>query len=146
MCKHCQCKCKMCQDCNCKMCKYCQCQCNKGDSKMPEAEKMRILSYYQSTLRNVGVFTTLALASLAAAHSAKIHKNKLGLYARYLASIIFISIACFISWMLVKLDKEYQGKGDPIAEWDWTAPVLILTQVAIVIAIVFSFTKRLVKK
>ena len=108
---------------------------------MPEAEKMRILSYYQSTLRNVGVFTTLALASLAAAHSAKIHKNKLGLYARYLASTIFISIAFFISWMLVKLDKEYQGKGDPIAEWDWTAPVLILTQVAIVIAIVLVLLK-----
>ena len=118
---------------------------NKNE-KMSESEKLGILSYYQSTLRNVGVFTTLALASLAAAHTAKMHKNKLGLYARYIAATIFISIACFISWMLVKLDKKYEGKGDPIHEWAWTAPILILTQFFIIIAIVFSFTKRLVKK
>ena len=149
MCKHCQCTCKMCQDCNCKMCKHCQCQCNKGDSKMSEAEKaekIRVLSYYQSTLRNAGMFTTLALATLAAAHSAKQQKNMIGVYARYIASFMFIVLSLFVSWMLIKLDKEYQGKRDHIAEWDWIAPVLILTQVAIFIAIVFSFKKRLIKK
>ena len=43
-----------------------------------DEKHLKILSYYQSTLRNAGMFTTLSLAALAAAHGSKSQKKSMG--------------------------------------------------------------------
>jgi hypothetical protein len=117
---------------------------NKSNTKIQanDDKQLKILSYYQSTLRNAGMFTTLSLATLAAAHGSKHQKNLWGVYARYIASMMFLSLAIFVSIQLITLRDKYEGIGDPIGIWKWTAPMLLITQFAIFVAILMSFGNR----
>ena len=108
-----------------------------------EKQRLSILSYYQSTLRNVGVFTTLSLASLAAAHSSPIYKNPWGGYARYASAFMFLCIAIFISWRLVQLRERYIQQGDPLGSWKYMSPALAITHIAIFAALLFSFINKM---
>lgn len=112
-------------------------------NNISESKKIDLLSYYQSTVRNAGMFTTLSLAALAAAHGAKKQKNNVGLYLRYLAALMFILIGLFVSWMLIELDREYEDRGDPLDKWKWLSPTLVFTQISIIFAILLSFLTKL---
>ena len=115
---------------------------DKQEAESKEKQRLSILSYYQSTLRNVGVFTTLALASLAAAHSSPIYKNPWGGYARYASTFMFLCIAIFISWRLVQLRERYIQRGDPLGGWKYMSPALLITHIAIFSAMLFSFINK----
>ena len=104
--------------------------------------QLKIMTYYQSTLRNAGLFTSLSLATLAAAHGSKPQKNLWGVYARYIISIMFISLAIFVSIQLITLRDKYENIGDPIGSWKWIAPTMLFTQFAICVAILMSLFKR----
>lgn len=107
-----------------------------------DEKHLKILSYYQSTLRNAGMFTTLSLAALAAAHGSKPQKNPWGVHARYIAALMFLTLAIFVSMQLITLRDKYENTGDPLGDWKWTAPMLLITQLAIFIAILLSFSNR----
>lgn len=111
-----------------------------------KAHSLKVLSYYQSTLRNAGVFTTLALAALAAAHSHTINKNPWGGYARYAASLVFLVIALFVSFKLLDLRERTKHLNDPIGAWQPATFSILIADFAIFVAIVLSFINRMILK
>lgn len=119
---------------------------DKQEDTKKKEHSLKVLSYYQSTLRNAGVFTTLALAALAAAHSHTINKNPWGGYARYAASIVFLGIALFVSFKLLDLRERTKHLNDPVGAWQPATFSILIADFAIFVAIVLSFINRMVLK
>ena len=108
-----------------------------------QKKELSLLSYYQSTLRNAGMFTTLSLATLAAAHGYTVKRNPWGAYARYASTLLFLALAIYVSWRLVQLRETYKETDDPLGKWKHIAIILLVAQSIIFIAIVLSFIKRI---
>lgn len=119
---------------------------DKQEDMKKNEHSLKILSYYQSTFRNAGVFTTLALAALAAAHSHTINKNPWGGYARYAASIVFLGIALFVSFKLLDLRERTKHLNDPVGAWQPATFSILIADFAIFVAIVLSFINRMILK
>jgi len=121
---------------------------NKEKQKQENIQQksLSVLSYYQSTLRNSGMFTTLALATLAAAHGHVIHKNPWGGYARYAASLLFLGLAVFVSFRLLVLREKNIHLNDPLGPWQPVNISILIAQVVIFIAIVLSFVNKMILK
>ena len=116
------------------------------EEQQKQKKAMSLLSYYQSTLRNAGMFTTLSLATLAAAHSYTVKRNPWGAYARYALTLLFLSLAIYVSFRLVQLREKHKESDDPLKNWKYFAIVLLVAQSIILIAIVLSFIKRMIRK
>ena len=65
--------------------------------------------WFQSSLRNVGLFTSVSFGALA---YARVHRNKRPIYNLFLilASIIFMVVSLMINWYLIQNYEDYQKK------------------------------------
>lgn len=65
--------------------------------------------WFQSSLRNVGLFTSVSFGALA---YARVHRNKRPIYNLFLilASIIFMMVSLMINWYLIQNYEDYQKK------------------------------------
>lgn len=111
-----------------------------------EEMQLKVLSYYQSTLRNAGMFTTLSLATLAAAHSHHININPWGGYARYAASLLFLGISLFVALRLLHIREKNRYLNDPIGVWNPVTISILVAQFIIFVAIILSFVNRMILK
>lgn len=65
--------------------------------------------WFQSSLRNVGLFTSVSFGALA---YARVHRNKRPMYNLFLilASITFMMVSLMINWYLIQNYEIYQKK------------------------------------
>lgn len=65
--------------------------------------------WFHTSLRNVGLFTSVSFGALA---YARVHRNKRPIYNLFLilASIIFMMVSLMINWYLIQNYEDYQKK------------------------------------
>ena len=65
--------------------------------------------WFHTSLRNVGLFTSVSFGALA---YARVHRNKRPIYNLFLilASIIFMMVSLMINWYLMQNYEDYQKK------------------------------------
>ena len=119
---------------------------DKQEQTQNKEHSLKVLSYYQSTLRNAGMFTTLALATFAAAHSHTISRNPWGGYARYAASLLFLGVALFVSFRLLDLREKNKHLNDPLGAWQPATFSMLIADLVILVSIVLSFINKMILK
>lgn len=72
------------------------------------SDDMPFLSYYQSSLRNIVVFTTLSMAFIRQAVVNK-DKNKIYNLLYLFFSFVFIAMGLNLNWILIHDTKEYDN-------------------------------------
>ena len=100
------------------------------------SDDMPFLSYYQSSLRNIVVFTTLSMAFIRQAVVYK-HKNKLYNLLYLFFSFIFITIALTLNWILLIDTKKYNKSKAKSVEVMYYYYILYI--ILLIISIFFFF-------
>ncbi len=101
-------------------------------------QDMPFLSYYQSSLRNIVVFTTLSMAFI---RQAVVYKDKNKIYnLMYLFfSFIFIGIGLNLNWILIKDTKEYDIHKAKSTEVHQYLSILYVILMLMIIFLLFIF-------
>tara|TARA_B100001989_G_scaffold185291_1_gene135017 strand:- start:1545 stop:2027 length:483 start_codon:yes stop_codon:yes gene_type:complete len=120
-----------------------------------ELKGAQLILYFQSAVRNVGLFTSICVAALTAANAYKLHANKRGtawgLVGLYVASTIFLAVAMFINKQLLDdYDSSFEllvdsGRAPSTVDfvsWGMLPKVVIVAQCLIALVLVRSVWKR----
>jgi hypothetical protein len=101
---------------------------------------LRILTYYHTSLRNIGLYTSIAFAALIFSRYWRSKHIGLNLLL-ILITIIFISLSiCIGTFLLQDLEEiqenEYIGK---LEKWLLLPKIMVYTNIALLLAILFVF-------
>jgi hypothetical protein len=120
-----------------------------------ELKGAQLILYFQSAVRNVGLFTSICVASLTAANTYKLHANKRGtawgLVGLYVSATIFLSVAMFINKQLLDdYDNSFELLADSgrapstvdFVSWGMLPKVVIVAQCLIALVLLRSVWKR----
>lgn len=78
---------------------------------------MPYLSYYQSSLRNIVIFTTLSMTFLS---QAGVYKSKNTLYngINLLFSLVFLLVGVILNWLLISTTKSFNKTHADSSEYE----------------------------
>ena len=120
-----------------------------------ELKGAQLILYFQSAVRNVGLFTSICVASLTAANAYKLHANKRGtawgLVGLYVASTIFLAVAMFINKQLLDdYDNSFEllaksGRAPSTVDfvsWGFLPKAVLFAQCLIALVLLRSVWKR----
>ena len=74
------------------------------------------LMFYNTTIRNVGLYTSISIALLGYATRLKGDKSKGTKFFFLLASTAFLSIAIYLNYIMYKILHEYRQNSDKAQE------------------------------
>jgi hypothetical protein len=99
-------------------------------------EDMPFLSYYQSSLRNIIVFTTLSMGFI---RQAVVNKDKNKIYnILYLCfSVVFIAMGLNLNWILLQDTQEYDKDKDKSMEVDKYLSILYTLLCLMIVFLLF---------
>ena len=120
-----------------------------------ELKGAQLILYFQSAVRNVGLFTSICVASLTAANTYKLHANKRGtawgLVGLYVSATIFLAVAMYINKQLL---DDYDNSFELLAEsgrapstvdfvsWGFLPKAVLFAQCLIALVLLRSVWKR----
>lgn len=83
----------------------------------------QLILYFQSAVRNVGLFTSICVASLTAANAYKPRRvgRAWGLIALYLASLLFLVSAMFVNLQML---RDYEDSLSVLQTEDKAIPTI----------------------
>lgn len=86
-------------------------------------ESPQLILYFQSAVRNVGLFTSICVASLTAANAYKPRRigRAWGLIALYLASLLFLVCAMFVNLQML---EDYENSLSALETKDKVVPTI----------------------
>ena len=95
------------------------------------------MMFYHTSVRNIGLFTSLALASLGASTKSKIVPLKL-------ISLFFISSAFFVNYNLIKDYEKYKlkNKHDIVDKWMKLPKTIIMVNTVFLFVIIYRIMKH----
>lgn len=105
-----------------------------------------IIMMYHTTIRNIGLYTSISLAVLAYSRAHR-EKNFIRNVAGIIISIAIISIAIFINYYLYKDIQLFSKKTELIVmdKWITLLPFIGLLQSFIVLLNLFTLYKEITK-
>ena len=110
-----------------------------------ETEK-DLLMYFQTSLRNVGLFTSVSFATLG---YSRYYRDKSNVYNIYLiiTSLIFLGVSLFISHNLEKDMEHYQKemKSDRLTNWLVIPKVIFYFNIGVFILGLYTLIRGLQK-
>tara|TARA_B110000858_G_C17618766_1_gene387986 strand:- start:319 stop:654 length:336 start_codon:yes stop_codon:yes gene_type:complete len=105
-----------------------------------------ILMMYHTTLRNIGLFTTISFASLG---YSRVYRGKQQIYNIFLilASLIFLSSALTMNWFLIQDYEHLLKKIDTsIADkWIFIPRIVFVFNLGILALGMFTFVRETTK-
>lgn len=106
--------------------------------------KKDLLMYFQTSLRNVGLYTSLSFAALG---YSRFYRNKDALYNIYLVifSIVFIMLSLTISINLISDINKFQKilKSSTIKKWIYIPKTIIVFNIGSLLLAFFTFYKEI---
>jgi hypothetical protein len=113
----------------------------------------QLILYFQSAVRNVGLFTSICVASLTAANAYKPRRvgHAWGLIALYLASLLFLLCAMFVNMQMLRdyedslAALQAEDKAIPTINfdnWSMLPKGVFVAQVVIALVLCMSIWKR----
>ncbi len=113
----------------------------------------QLILYFQSAVRNVGLFTSICVASLTAANAYKPRRigRAWGLIALYLASFLFLVCAMFVNLQMLRDYEDSlaalhtEDKAIPTINfdnWSMLPKGVFVAQVVIALVLGMSIWKR----
>lgn len=107
-------------------------------SKTQFLKDMPYLSYYQSSLRNIVIFTTLSMTFIT---QAGIYKNKNTLYnaINLIFSIVFLLVGINLNWLLISTTNEFNKTHSGSSETESYLYILYSLFTLMIIYLLFIF-------
>jgi len=82
------------------------------------SNEKEILMYYHTSLRNVGLFTSIAVAM--SAYSSRIRdKNELKSFVVYILNVLFLALAIYINYLLINDLQDSKKPYSAVIEGRW---------------------------
>ena len=106
--------------------------------------KKDLLMYFQTSLRNIGLYTSLSFAALG---YSRFYRNKDALYNIYLVifSIVFIMLSLTISINLISDINKFQKilKSTTIKKWIYIPKTIMVFNIGSLLLAFFTFYKEI---
>ena len=106
--------------------------------------KKDLLMYFQTSLRNIGLYTSLSFAALG---YSRFYRNKDALYNIYLVifSIVFIMLSLTISINLISDINKFQKilKSSTIKKWIYIPKTIIVFNIGSLLLAFFTFYREI---
>ena len=103
-----------------------------------ESKTLSFLNYYHTSLRNMGLYTSLAFAALA---YSRYHRDKLFLIniTLLLVSIIFTTLSITIGTFLLEDVAATKTEMPTVAKWLIIPKIIIYTNIAVCASTLYVF-------
>ena len=115
----------------------------KNDKLTFETEK-DLLMYYQTTFRNVGLYTSVSFAALG---YSRFYRGKSLLYSGGLIAISlgFLLVAAFLNILLVKTLERYynEKKYVEIQNWEFLSKITVILHLILLFFAVYTLYRML---
>lgn len=113
----------------------------------------QVIMYFQSTVRNIGLFTSICVAALTAAnvYQPRTRGARFGLVAIYLASTIFLACAVFVNIQMLRdyeksiasIDASERTRSTiNFANWKILPQTVLVAQGLLAVVLVMSIWRR----
>ena len=101
---------------------------------------LKILTYYHTSLRNIGLYTSIAFAALIFSRYWRSKHIGLNLLL-ILITIIFISLSiCICIFLLQDLEELQENNSiDKLEKWILLPQIMMYTNITLLVAILFVF-------
>ena len=113
-----------------------------SDKTLPFETPKDLLMFFQTVLRNVGLYTSISFACLG---YSRYYRSKSSLYSIGLVaiSIMFLVIAMLINSLLIMNSNKYKNieEYQQVKKWEWVSISVLILQIILLLYAVFTLVR-----
>jgi len=112
------------------------------DKSLPFETLKDVLMFFQTVLRNVGLYTSISFACLG---YSRYYRSKSSLYSIGLTciSIMFMIISISINALLIMNTNKYKNiKGySQVKKWEWVSKIVMILQTILLLYAIYTLIR-----
>ena len=112
------------------------------DNSLPFETLKDLLMFFQTVLRNVGLYTSISFACLG---YSRYYRSKNSVYSNGLVavSIMFMIIAISINSLLIMNTNKYKNieKYQQVKKWEWISKTVLILQIILLLYAIYTLIR-----